>query len=37
MPAVSLLATFSQVDITNSVFKVAVPGIVSLCCGVLAC
>lgn len=30
----SSIAAFSQVDVTNSVFKMTVPGIV--CCGVLA-
>lgn len=36
MAAVSPIAAFSQGDISNSVFKMAVPGIVSVCCGVLA-
>lgn len=36
MAAVSPMAAFSQGDITNSAFKMTVPGIVSVCCGVLA-
>lgn len=35
IPAVSPLA-FSQVDVTNSLFKMTVPGFLSICCGALA-